>query len=139
MAWWRSPCLVLVMVLACDPASDPEVDDTPADDPEDTENPVDTEIMEEEDICETSVITWETFGEGFTLTWCTPCHTSHLSGDDRQGATDGVDFDTKEGALEWIDRIEARATGDAPTMPPTGGPPSGDLEALAEWIYCGAQ
>ena len=45
------------------------------------------------DDCSTSP-TWESFGQGFLRTWCTPCHSSGLPEGARQGAPLGVDFDT---------------------------------------------
>ena len=48
----------------------------------------------------------------------------------------GVDLDTLEFSLQWADRIEARATGDVPTMPPGGGPTEDERAMLEEWLRC---
>ncbi len=76
------------------------------------------------------------FGEGYMSTHCTGCHSSLLSGEDRVGAPDGVDLETYDGVLLWADRIDARATGAEPTMPPGGGPTEEDIALLEEWLYC---
>ena len=83
--------------------------------------------------------TWTSFADGFLRTWCTTCHSQHLDLEARSGAPIGVDFDTWQGAFAWSDRIEARATGATPTMPPVGLPPDDEVARLAEWLRCGAQ
>jgi uncharacterized membrane protein len=104
-------------------------------------NPADTGTL---DACATSVVDYENYGQGFMMTWCTPCHNSALEpggsgeNDPRSGAPEGVDFNTNEGVQLWRDRIIARATGGGPTMPPGGGPTSEDLALLLEWLECGA-
>ncbi|MEZ4242099.1 MAG: hypothetical protein R3F59_39280, partial [Myxococcota bacterium] len=72
-------------------------------------------------------------------TWCTPCHTAALAGDDRQGAPPGVDFDRWSEVYAWRERIAARATGPDPDMPPLGGVDPARTEQLAAWLACGAQ
>lgn len=86
------------------------------------------------DPCETHA--WETVGAGFVLTWCTPCHSSGLRGAARQGAPAGVDLDDEASALALADRILARATGEAPTMPPAGGPEQAVLDDVVTWLSC---
>jgi uncharacterized membrane protein len=83
-------------------------------------------------------LTYDDFGRRFLDTYCAGCHSSlHPAGTRlRQGAPAGVDFDTYRGLLEWADRVEARATGEAPTMPPGGGPTGQELANLAEWLGC---
>jgi len=83
-------------------------------------------------------LSYETFGEGYLRSWCTGCHHSALEGDDREGAPEAVNLDTHEGALEWLDRVETRATGDEPTMPPVGGADAHERERFAQWLQCGA-
>jgi len=83
--------------------------------------------------------TWTTVGAPFFYTWCTPCHTSTLEdGEDRAGATTGVDFDDYDDVVAWASRIEARAIDLSPSpMPPSGGPSDEELARVAEWIECG--
>lgn len=78
--------------------------------------------------------TWETFGRGFLVAQCQPCHASTTN--DRFGAPEDVLFDTEEDAWEWADRILARATGDTPDMPPAGGPTPEDRLRLEQWLGC---
>jgi hypothetical protein len=82
-------------------------------------------------------LSWQSTGRPVLLTWCVPCHSSSLPSELRQGAPLGVDFDTYTLALPWAERILVRATGEAPTMPPGGGTPEEDQQALADWISCG--
>ena len=85
-----------------------------------------------------SQVTWHNHAKPLIDTWCTTCHTSLLSGDDRKGAPTGINFDTYQGVHAFRDRILAVATGDSPLMPPAGGIPDIDRERLREWINCGA-
>ena len=89
---------------------------------------------------EQPTITYDTFGRGFLATYCDGCHGSAVA--ERQGAPDDVVFDTREGALDWADRILERAApsdGSVATMPPVGGVTSDDTERLVVWLTCGAQ
>lgn len=84
---------------------------------------------------------WETLGEGYVRTWCTPCHAASLVGDARGGAPVGVDFDGLDDVRRWLDAIEGAATsvsGEAPRMPPGGGPTDADVAAFAAWLACDA-
>ncbi len=82
--------------------------------------------------------TWRNFGDGFVRNYCRGCHSPALEQGERWGAPIGVDFATHDDILLKIDRVHARATGENPTMPPAGGPSSGDLELLRTWLDCGA-
>ena len=88
--------------------------------------------------CEESPWTYTNTGEIFMLNWCTSCHHSDITGADRKDGTQGVDLNGFENVAAFLDRIEARALGDAPTMPPAGGPTPQELERLQEWLLCGA-
>ena len=81
-------------------------------------------------------LTYANFGRGYLDKHCVGCHHSLLPQDMREGAPLGVDLDTLEFSLQWADRIEARATGDVPTMPPGGGPTEDEREMLEEWLRC---
>jgi len=91
----------------------------------------------------TSTLTYATFGQPFMENYCTRCHSSTLSGDDRMGATEYHDFDSRIGVLQVADHID-QAAGSGPeatndAMPPDGASPSlAEREMLAEWIACGA-
>ena len=90
------------------------------------------------DPCEVTTASYETVGEPFMSTWCTPCHHSELVGDDRPVGSEAVNLDTFELVIEHLDRIEVRAASEAPTMPPGGGPSEEDIERLRLWLDCGA-
>lgn len=81
--------------------------------------------------------TWDGFAGPFLSTWCLPCHSSSVEGDDRHGAPVGVDFETYAMAAQWAEAIGA-AAGTSERMPPAGGVPDADREALAGWVACGA-
>lgn len=91
-------------------------------------------------IAECDIVPWTytNTAQPFLMTWCTSCHHSDIEGIDRVEGTEGFDFDSYEGVLTYLDLIEARALAEEPTMPPAGGPTSGELDQLAEWIVCGA-
>ncbi len=80
------------------------------------------------------VIMYANFGEGFLIENCQACHAS--TSVDRNGAPDGVVFDTLDDAISQADRILAVATGDAATMPPQGGVDDEDREKLEIWLTC---
>lgn len=86
---------------------------------------------------EESVLTWESFGGPFLSSYCVGCHSSQLAADGRQGAPVGVEFDTREGALEWRERIYARAADTSLEMPPAGGPDAEARVMLGDWLTCG--
>lgn len=91
----------------------------------------------------TSQLTYANFGQTFMTTYCTRCHSSTLSGDDRMGATEFHDFDTQIGVQRVADHVDQTA-GSGPdatneTMPPNGARPTlTERQQLAEWIACGA-
>ncbi|MEQ1566934.1 MAG: hypothetical protein ABMA64_14930 [Myxococcota bacterium] len=86
--------------------------------------------------------TWDGFAEGYVQTWCLPCHSAIVTGPDRQGAPEGLDFDQWSEVYPYRDRFALRATGEVPEelgpMPPMGGVPQSQVELLGEWLACGA-
>ncbi|MFM2160733.1 MAG: hypothetical protein RLZZ383_245 [Pseudomonadota bacterium] len=109
----------------------------------DTDGAADTSgVGADTDACAPDVAgTWETLGEGYVRTWCTPCHAGSLSGDARAGAPAGVDFDGLDDVHRWLDAIVEAATttdGGSPRMPPGGGPSAADVAAFAAWLACDA-
>lgn len=96
------------------------------------------------DPCEDSVLTWENFGEGFMLSWCTGCHHSALPNAQRADAPCRVNLDTHAGASAFAPLIKLRAI-DYKTidglkpMPPAALIPEAELALLQEWIECGAK
>jgi uncharacterized membrane protein len=81
-------------------------------------------------------LTWASFGQGWMGKHCVGCHSSLLPEAERNGAPVGIDLDTWEDAVAWGPRIAARSLGDAPTMPPGGGPSVEERRLLAEWLEC---
>jgi uncharacterized membrane protein len=71
--------------------------------------------------------TWENWGEGFFLTWCSSCHSQ--TAPERYGAPESVTFDTTEDIIEWKSRIEYRVIQEQ-TMPIGGGISQDELQTL---------
>ena len=86
--------------------------------------------------CREPALSYANFGEGFMDKHCNGCHSSYLPEGERGGAPVGVDLDSYPGVRTWLDRVEARGTGDAPTMPPGGGPEESEVRQLEEWLSC---
>ncbi|MHC4066125.1 MAG: hypothetical protein ACYSUI_16740 [Planctomycetota bacterium] len=83
-------------------------------------------------------LTYENFARGFFTSYCIRCHSSELSGADRNGAPAGLDWDDLEVVGENLDRIRVRAA-ETETMPPSDPRPfDEERDMLAEWIDCDA-
>ena len=80
--------------------------------------------------------TYDNFGRGFMGKHCNGCHSSLVSGNQREGAPTGVDFDTYRGIVTWGYRIESRSVGEAGGMPPGGGPSEAEFARFQEWLEC---
>ena len=80
------------------------------------------------------VVTWDSWGQGFLGANCQSCH--RTTSTNRNGAPEDVFFDDRHSALALSDRILARSTGDAPTMPPSGGISETDRYKLEVWLTC---
>jgi uncharacterized membrane protein len=90
-----------------------------------------------------STLTWDTFGRQFLADYCTRCHSSELSGAQRQGAPNDHNFDSVEYVRAEIEHTDAEAAAgpDAVnTSMPIGGPTPTEDERrkLGEWLACGA-
>lgn len=88
-------------------------------------------------------LTYESFGMSFMTSYCTSCHSSTLSGGDRNGAPEGHDFDSLDGILLMAEHIDeyAAAGPDASNeqMPPSGPTPTAaEREMLGAWLACEA-
>jgi uncharacterized membrane protein len=87
--------------------------------------------------------TYETFGRAFMETYCTRCHNSTKSGEERRGAPQYHDFDTLDGIRAVADHVDQMAgsgpNGTNTQMPPSGPMPSiEERQQLATWLACGA-
>lgn len=127
------------------------------------DDPVDEEMMDEEDEGETgdeqpaedpdrmewnklserpcpedSYLSWENAGGPYMLTYCTGCHSSELPANQRQGAPAGINFDSIDDVRTWAPRIWARAADQNSSMPPVGAPHKTERALLGEWLACGA-
>lgn len=115
---------------------------TTSDDPN-TTGATTTDATTGDDLCASSVLTWENFGEPFALSWCTGCHHSALPTAERAGAPCGVNLDTHAGASQSAARVHVRAidwslTPGLTPMPPAAIVPEEELALLREWLDCGA-
>jgi hypothetical protein len=143
----RFTVLVALLAISCNPDAPTPLDSATTDDsvpPDDSTDPDDSGPLP----CNDDV-TWEFWGHGFFLTWCTSCHSADVVGKKRQDAPKGVDFDTYEQVVKRANDIKYRAAtiplmSPKPDpklvkyiMPPVGGPGDDEREALALWIDCG--
>ncbi len=92
----------------------------------------------------TDAPTAQSFGTAFLQTYCLSCHSASLTGDARQGATEGVNFDTLEDVRRQTEMIDIHAAaGPKATntqMPPSKSPQptQQEREKLGQWLACGA-
>lgn len=79
-------------------------------------------------------VTWDAFGHGFFLTYCTACHSAN-NADNRYGAPAEVNFDTEQDVYDLSDRVRVRVMQDA-DMPIGGGVYEDDLSLLDIYLTC---
>jgi hypothetical protein len=79
-------------------------------------------------------ITWANFGNGFLIENCNGCHAATAV--NRFGAPEDITFDTVDEVWAWATIVLAVATGDKPSMPPTGGVVDDDRLRLEYWLRC---
>lgn len=127
----RSCTSALVILAACGTPF------TPPPEPGDDDMEIDAGVSAKE--CETSYLDYGNFAAAFSADWCRGCHGAAVPEGMRQKAPLDVNFDDLESLRHWNERIRIRATGDAPTMPPAGGPSPEERALLAEWLACGAR
>lgn len=95
--------------------------------------PVDTAASVCDDV---PFVSWDTFGHGFLVEQCQPCHASTAV--ERYGAPAEVTFDDEEASVAQKAGILRVATGDAPTMPPAIAVEERDRYLLEVWLTCWA-
>ena len=66
---------------------------------------------------------------------CIFCHSTHKTGNYRNGAPPDVNLDTYEGIAAAISQANPRIQ--AGTMPPTGGIPLEDRALIQQWVDAG--
>jgi uncharacterized membrane protein len=98
---------------------------------------------------QSSTLTYANFGQGFFSTFCLRCHSVNVTGDARNGATIGVNFDTIDGIRTNRCRIDDFAGNgpsqnrrimpfDIPLTPPLVFPTDDQRSQLSQWLACGA-
>ena len=80
---------------------------------------------------DSSDVTWNTWSQGFFMTWCQACHSATTQ--NRHGAPEGIDFDTETEVMQWRERILIRVIVDQ-SMPLGGGLSSADLDLLQRYF-----
>ena len=95
-------------------------------------------------VCATgSTLRFDTFAQPFFRTYCLGCHSQAVSGQARQGAPAGTDFDTVEQIRLYLEHIDSAAAAGPShvndSMPPGDPLPTADeRRRLGEWLACGA-
>jgi len=78
--------------------------------------------------------TWANYAQGFFAMYCTRCHSSTLSGDARNGAPVGYDWDVESAVRARLDVIRS-AVGVGNFMPPSDPKPGCDeRRRIVRWI-----
>lgn len=86
-----------------------------------------------------STLSYESFGRGFFEHYCLHCHSTTLAGTDRNGAPQGVNFDTLDAIVAHKDAIWHMAADANMEMPAAGPAPSPtERHQLGDWLACGA-
>ena len=80
-------------------------------------------------------VTWSEHIEPLVSQYCTGCHASHLTGEYRNGAPAGVDFDTYELTVDNADDANDRIG--AGTMPPSAPLDPCHQELFDAWVAAG--
>ncbi|HEY2746868.1 MAG TPA: hypothetical protein VGL86_19730 [Polyangia bacterium] len=81
--------------------------------------------------------TWANYAQGFFATYCTRCHSSTLTGDARNGAPDGYNWDDESSVNAHIADIRD-AVGVSDFMPFTPPDPScSERRRIVRWIDAG--
>ncbi len=88
--------------------------------------------------CDSSPLTYRTFGDPFIASWCRGCHSAELYPTMRQDAPLDVNLDTLDQVRRRGTKIRALAA-DSAAMPPAGGPSDQERALLREWLACGAR
>ncbi len=89
-----------------------------------------------ETTCQTSYLTYASFGEAYMTTWCRGCHSADLPPSMRQLAPPDVNFDTLAEVQAQLLPIQTSIAN--ATMPPEGGPSAQDQQQMMQWLSCGA-
>ena len=119
LTWARMRFLLLPLLLSC--GSDLQSEDSAVP----TIHPLCEEGYE---------LTWDNFGQGFMLTYCTSCHSAESP--NRFDAPEGINFDTEEEVEAWRDVLRQVVLEDE-TMPLGGGVFPDDLYLFEIYLECG--
>ena len=79
-------------------------------------------------------LTWDNFGHGFFLTYCTSCHSADSP--NRFDAPEGIDFDTEDQVRAWRNVLQTVVV-EEQTMPLGGGVYDEDLYLFEVYLACG--
>jgi uncharacterized membrane protein len=85
--------------------------------------------------CETATV--PTFSEVSIWPKCTNCHASTLTGGDRQGAPEGINFDNYADAVAHADKALDEVDEGAMPIPDASIVTEEEKQSLAAWVECG--
>ena len=86
--------------------------------------------------CESGDVTWANAVSELMTTNCTACHSSERSGQDRNGAPNGVNFNSYDAATDSAEEANERIQ--RGTMPPGGGLSQNQRDCFNAWVDNGA-
>lgn len=131
--------LVVFLVTGCDDHDHGHTHDHDGDVEETGPDGIDTGAECPDD----SELTYANFGAQFMEDYCVSCHSSSLSGDERNGAPSDHNLDTRQGIIDSnLEHISLEAAGGPNGFNrdmPEDGPEPTDNERLklGEWLACG--
>ena len=79
----------------------------------------------------TADVSWNNWGHGFFLTWCSSCHAA--STEERHGAPENITFDSEQEVARWRERIYARVILQQ-DMPVGGGISDDNVQILHDYL-----
>lgn len=121
--WWVSICLVSMSAMFGCGSPPPPAQDVPEFDGDCTKV--------------TAVPSYAEVASSFFTTFCVECHSSTKVGAARNGATDGIDFDSYDHAAAAALPGVAMVKGRRMPFPDGAGPTNAERNLFYEWALCG--
>jgi uncharacterized membrane protein len=92
-----------------------------------------------------SELTYQSFAEDFFANYCLECHSSELSGAERNKAPSAYNFNTLKDVAEHLEEIDSvaahgpdRQNDEMPPSAASASPSDEERAQLGQWLACGA-